>query len=306
MQSDLVYSSWAADLNPSGNQNPLALTTGHDASGTSAGSVFTSSLINLGPSMTFSTRFTFYISLGSGSPDPFDNQRGGDGLAFIMQRVSNHTDVDNTFALRGLSPSVGVEFDSYRDLADLDVNGNHIGIDVDGNLTSIAEASNVLGNLANSQLWYAWVDYNGAALEVRISKNLTRPASPVVASVLNLPAVFGNDDVYLGFGASVSSAGNTHFVSSWDFRNIYDPYDLTCGTGHYFDGTDCTGCPPGTYQDQSVSQCCRDCIAGTFSVGTAQQCDACAPDKFSAAGASNCTRNESLVLIFFCFDPMFS
>ena len=180
------------------NQHVLRLTTpAPDESGTA----FSTSSIPLSGNTSFSTAFSFQMTDGGGIQDPDPNgPPGADGIVFAVQNVTNtFGGIGVGLGFAGLSPSLGIEFDTWDDSAAAgfpgvnDPNGNHVGIDVNGNVDSVQTANNLPGFLNNGKVWYSWIDYNGATddLQVRLSSVNARPADPILDQAFDLNTDLG-------------------------------------------------------------------------------------------------------------------
>jgi hypothetical protein len=138
----------------------------------------------------------------------------------------------------GLPTSIGVEFDSFDNGTGLgDLDGNHVAIDKNGFLSpSLAYANlDAFGQLDQldgiDRVWYSWVDYNGATdlLEVRVATALdgasapARPGAALISASLDLPAILGDTDAFVGFTAGTGAAANHQDVLSMVFRDTFDP-----------------------------------------------------------------------------------
>ena len=102
-----------------------------------------------------------------------------------MQTVNNTAgSLGGGLGYAGISPSLGIEFDTYHNSGD-DPNGNHVGINLNGNTVSIATAPEAI-RFNNGSFWNVWVDYDGPSgqLEVRWSLGSPRPVNPMLSSVL--------------------------------------------------------------------------------------------------------------------------
>lgn len=225
--SSLVLSgSTAAIANPVvfGGQNVLRLT---NALG-QAGGAFLADPIPLvdgsGFRASFSTAFEFQIThpMGCGEADA----GGADGLVFVVQTASNqYGGVGGGLGYDGIAKSIGIEFDTWFN-GGADPNGNHVGINQNGSVASLATA-NVSPAMNNGQVWYAWVDYDGSTqnLEVRLSQTSSRPALPLLTRTMDLPAILQQPDAYVGFTAGTGCGGNDHDIRAWTFTNTYNPID---------------------------------------------------------------------------------
>ncbi len=199
-----------------------------------SGSVFTSAPVSVGSG--FSTTFSFRISSPGGASD--GTGVGADGLAFVLQRIGS-TALGGTgegIGYSGLSSSVAVEFDTWRNAHD--PNSNHAGVNTNGNLTSLSTAA-ATPNFDNAAKWTAWVDYNGTTLELRTSTNGLRPSTALLAQNLNLATTLGGTTAFLGFTAATGAATGVHDVLSWALLDSYAASGITMftfsGTGAWTD-----------------------------------------------------------------------
>lgn len=192
-----------------------------------SGSVFSTAPVTLGGDVSFSTYFQFRITDSGGIND---GVVGADGLVFVVQTVSNTAGgAGGGIGYSGLKPSVGVEFDTWNNGGWDDNNGNHIGVDINGEIDSVSQVAYPT-TMNNGQVWNAWVDYNGVAhsLEVRLSDSAMRPTGADLAYNVDLAAVIGTD-VFVGFTSGTGSAYGNHDVLSWEFRDTYQPVQVPEG-----------------------------------------------------------------------------
>lgn len=203
-----------ASLSPNGDA-VLRLTSSTGQSG----SAFLTDSVSLANDKSFSTAFQFSIS------DPIWG--GADGLVFVLQTNNNTAGGGGGgIGYAGIPNSVGVEFDNWHNGDVGDINDNHVGIDLEGSVASVVQASvSGLGQLENGQAWYAWVDYDGLTdlLEVRLSTTNVRPAAALLSYTVDLVDVLGTDDAYIGFTSGTGGAGAKHDILGWEFRNDFDP-----------------------------------------------------------------------------------
>lgn len=200
--------------------NQLQLT---NASSNSAGSVFTTTQVSLGSLATFSTHFQFQITNSGGVSD--GDGPGADGLVFVVQTVSNSVgSVGEGIGYGGVAPSLGIEFDTYQNAPPYlgpyngDPSGNHVGVDLNGSLSSIA-TTNEPTRFNNGQIWNAWIDYNGATnrLDVYWSLTNTRPAAAGLSATVNLAQVLGQNTGFVGFTSGTGAAWGNHDILNWQF-----------------------------------------------------------------------------------------
>lgn len=204
------------------NGNKLTLTPATFGQG---GSAFSTNLLTLNATASFSTFFAFEI-LGRGGLG-----NGADGLTFTLQTNANNVGgAGGGLGYFGIANSVAVEFDTFD-------NGetggsNHVGIDLNGSVSSVVSTGPLTPDFDNGLPWYAWVDYNGIAqdLEVRWSQTATRPSGSMLSYTVDLPSVLGSTNVYAGFTAGTGSGFGEHNILSWNFVNQYTPGGAGPGT----------------------------------------------------------------------------
>jgi len=194
-----------------------------------AGSAFLLDPISLAGDAAFSAAFSFQIT-NSGptswnSPNDGDGF-GADGLVFVVTQTPNAVGRPGVgIGYQNIPNSIGVEFDTWYNTPTYgDQNGNHVSVNVNGNINNPIGYANVSPRMNDGQLWYAWVDYNGQTqtLEVRLSLSSERPAAPRISVVRDLASTLG-DDVYIGFTSGTGGAYGNHDVVGLQFNNEYDP-----------------------------------------------------------------------------------
>jgi hypothetical protein len=189
-----------------------------------AGSAFTTTTVDLGSSNSFSTYFQFRITDSGGSSD-LDGP-GADGIVFVVQTVSNNVGaVGGQIGYGGIAPSLGVEFDTWPNSEYSDPNGNHVGINLNGNVVSVETQTEPV-RFNNGGIWHVWIDFDGAAqrLEVRWSMSAARPvAAQLVRSGLDLVAVLGQSTAFVGFTSGTGAAFGAHDILQWEYRGAFAP-----------------------------------------------------------------------------------
>lgn len=188
-----------------------------------SGSAFSKTLIPLGAGSTFSTVFSFQIT-GSGGASDSDGP-GADGLTFTVQpNASTAGGGGGGIGYAGIPNSVAIEFDTWNNGAGAgDPDGNHVGVDLNGSVFSVVTAP-VATRMNNGAVWWAWVDYNGTVLELRLSPTSTRPSAPTLAYTVNLATVLGGTQAYVGFTSGTGAAFGNHDVLTWQFDNSFSPF----------------------------------------------------------------------------------
>lgn len=212
-----------------------------------SGSIFNLQRVRLGSDYSFSAAFSFRIS---------NNVNGGaDGIVFALQTQSDSALTEGFgIGYAGLQNSLGIEFDTYYNNAGswptvADPDGNHIGIDYNGDIHSVQTASASPINLKDGSLKYAWIDYDGSTgnLEIRLANSDTRPASAQLSRTVDLPALLGQQFAYVGFTSATGGSWSKHAVSSLYFANSYHAGGLDLSGGTVY-----TQNQPPTASDQTI------------------------------------------------------
>ena len=216
--STIQLNGTAANINPN-NTDVLRLTDDLYQSS----SAFLVDPISLDNFASFSAAFEFQILEPLGIYD--SDGQGADGLAFVIQSNSNTVGgLGGRLGYGGISNSLAVEFDTWGDnWWDLG-QGNHVGVNIDGNMSSI-ERVIVDERMNNGAVWTAWVDYDGMAeiLEVSLSQEQSRPDNPILTTNVNLVNVLGTQEAYVGFTSGTGAAAGDHEIISFFFNDDYDP-----------------------------------------------------------------------------------
>lgn len=190
------------------------------------GSAYYGTRICLSDTLSFSTYFVFYIT--------HPNTEYGDGLTFTIQAQEKTSlgDWGGGLGYQTILPSIAIEFDTFKNNSHADYNNNHVGIDVSGNLTSLAYYNLGLSNMniADGTSYHVWLDYNNPLLEVRISKSNVRPASAVLSRSLDVRQLIGSNKIFAGFTAGSGSNAERHAIVRWYFAGSYDPIDIVNNT----------------------------------------------------------------------------
>lgn len=187
-----------------------------------AGSAFSQTIIPLGPGNAFSTFFAFRIQNSGGIGD--GDGPGADGITFTVQpNAATAGGGGGGIGYAGIPNSVAVEFDTFDNgIGAGDPNGNHVGVDLNGSLASVV-ALPIPGRMNDGNVWYAWVDYNGTVLEMRLSQTNQRPAAATISHTVNLASVIGGAQAFVGFTSGTGSAYGDHDILAWQFDNTFNP-----------------------------------------------------------------------------------
>lgn len=185
-----------------------------------AGSAFSTSAINLSSNASFSTKFQFNFN-GQGNG-------GADGIVFAVQTVSNNVGgLGGGIGFQGIPNSVGIEFDNWFNPG-LDNNGNHVGVDLNGDMNSAARNDSPGFDFDTVGDLYAWIDYDGSThiLEVRLNNANSRPSAGILSYTADLASILGSTAAFVGFTSGTGAAFANHDVIAWEFRDTFAPVDV--------------------------------------------------------------------------------
>lgn len=116
---------------------------------------------------------------------------------------------------------VGIEFDTRMDVEFSDVNGNHVGVDLNSLVsTQVGDLDDIDVDLKSGTLVNAWIEYDGTnrVLQVFVSYSTVRPGSPVLSFPIDLGR-FINDYMFVGFSGSTQGSTEVHSIEWWSFAS---------------------------------------------------------------------------------------
>lgn len=126
------------------------------------------------------------------------------------------------FGLSRENKFLGIEFDTAMDDNVGDLNGNHVGIDVDSLVSvSTSNVSSIDLVLNSGKKLHSWIDYESSSkrLEVRLGEfGSPRPYNPLVAHSIDLSEMWKEEEVFVGISSSTSNSLQTSSIYSWKFR----------------------------------------------------------------------------------------
>ena len=174
----------------------------------------------------FSTTFHFQITQPQGINDD-DGNNGGDGFAFVVQNSSGTAlgGFGGGIGYDGMTNSLAVEFDTFRNAGFGDPNGNHISIHTGGTAANSDNENHSLGiaaslpNMSDGNIHTAGILYLPGTMTVSLdgSDVLTVPLN--LSTKLNLNA--GN--AWVGFTAAFLAASENHDILNWSVSAVPEP-----------------------------------------------------------------------------------
>ncbi|KAL4341447.1 hypothetical protein GQ457_08G020140 [Hibiscus cannabinus] len=170
---------------------------------------------------SFSTFFSFSIT--NLNPSSI-----GGGLAFVISPDSEFVGAaGGSLGLldekgQGLG-FVAVEFDTLMDVELKDINGNHVGLDLNSVVSSqVGDLGGLDIDLKSGDLVNSWIEYDGLSndFNVSISYSNLKPKEPILSSTLNLDQ-YVNDFMYVGFSGSTQGSTEVHNIEWWSFSSSF-------------------------------------------------------------------------------------
>ncbi|KAI9112217.1 hypothetical protein K1719_016740 [Acacia pycnantha] len=131
---------------------------------------------------------------------------------------------------------LAVELDTYRNHEFGDINGNHVGIDINSlNSTKSAPAGYYANRFHFQNLslnsgvpMQVWVDYDGSKKQISAtlgSINVNKPETPLLTLSQDLSEILTNRS-YVGFSSSNGERIASHYVLGWSFKFNGEPQKL--------------------------------------------------------------------------------
>ncbi|XP_031253576.1 L-type lectin-domain containing receptor kinase VIII.1 [Pistacia vera] len=171
---------------------------------------------------SFSTFFSFSIS--NLNPSSI-----GAGLAFVISPDDDTLgSAGGSLGLlddRGLAMGfVAVEFDTLMDVEFKDINGNHVGLDLNSMVsTQVGDLSAVNIDLKSGDLVNCWIEYDGLTrfFNISVSYSNLKPKYPILSFSLDLDQ-YVNDFMYVGFSGSTQGSTEIHNIDWWSFSSSFE------------------------------------------------------------------------------------
>ncbi|XP_041005004.1 L-type lectin-domain containing receptor kinase VIII.1 [Juglans microcarpa x Juglans regia] len=179
------------------------------------------------PGTRFPASFSTFFSFSVANLNP--SSIGG-GLAFVIspedETVGDAGGFLGLLAEQG-SPSgfVAVEFDTLLDVEFKDINGNHVGLDLNSMVSAQVGDLEAIGiDLKSGNLVNAWIEYDGSSrvFNISVSYSNLKPKEPLLSFSLDLDQ-YVNDFMYVGFSGSTQGSTEIHNVEWWSFSSSFDP-----------------------------------------------------------------------------------
>ncbi|XP_030925458.1 L-type lectin-domain containing receptor kinase IV.1-like [Quercus lobata] len=179
---------------------------------------------------SFSTTFVFAIV------SAYPTLRGN-GIAFVIsptrerpgalpnQYLGLFNETNNGNATNHL---VAVELDTVLNQEFKDINGNHVGVDING---MVSENSSLAGYYADSGAFMnltlfsgspmqVWVEYDGVKKQLNVTLapiDVGKPKIPLLSLSRDLSSII-NKTMYVGFSSATGTFLTSHYILGWSFK----------------------------------------------------------------------------------------
>lgn len=209
------------------------------------GSFFSTARVS---TVQFLSVFSFRITNPGGSIFDNNTESGADGIVFVVQNQANNVgSLGQGIGYEGITPSIGVEFDTWGNSGNNDPSQSHVGINRNGSVNHAAAGQSPTVNIGTTNAaqtampgpelddgdrWWSWVINNGANLKVYLARNPSitepaRPALPILSYDINLTSVLGNSTAYAGFTSATGAAWANHDILYWRYtESVPEPSSL--------------------------------------------------------------------------------
>ncbi|XP_039023256.1 L-type lectin-domain containing receptor kinase S.6-like [Hibiscus syriacus] len=169
------------------------------------------------PICPFGDGVVFFIS---SRPDSFSFFNGYMGLPQLDDDFNSQDSSSSSF--------FAVEFDTSFNPSIGDINGNHVGVDVNSvvSLASVDVLSKGF-DLKSGKKIRAWIEYGDSTklVQIWLSYSSIKPASPLLVAQINLANQF-KEYMHVGFSASNGLGSSMHIVDHWQFETFTTSIEL--------------------------------------------------------------------------------
>ncbi|GMH10088.1 hypothetical protein Nepgr_011929 [Nepenthes gracilis] len=172
---------------------------------------------------SFSTFFSFSVT--NLNPSSI-----GGGLAFLISpddesvgSAGGFLGLENADAGQASSGFVAVEFDTLMDVEFKDINGNHVGLDLNSMIsTQVGDLASIDVDLKSGDLINVWIEFDGSTrlFNISISYSNLKPNKPLLSFNLDLDQ-YVNDFMFVGFSGSTQGSTETHSIEWWSFSSSF-------------------------------------------------------------------------------------
>lgn len=172
------------------------------------------------PGTTTPASFTTFFSFSVTNLNP--SSIGG-GLAFVISPDDDSLgDAGGYLGLAG-NGFVAVEFDTLMDVEFKDINGNHVGVDLNSVVSSkVGDLDSIGVDLKSGDSVNAWIEFDGSnnGFNVWVSYSNLKPKDPILTMNLDM-GLYLNDFMYVGFSGSTQGSTEIHRIEWWSFSSSF-------------------------------------------------------------------------------------
>ncbi|KAI9154462.1 hypothetical protein LWI28_026605 [Acer negundo] len=203
------------------------------------GHAFYTNPVTFKNSSTNGTVFSFSTTFVFGILSQFPTL-AGHGIAFVIAPTrglpgvlpSQYLGLFNTTNDNGNSSNhiFAVELDTIHNKELSDIDGNHLGIDINGLKSEQAAPASYFVDHSNGkfknltlmsgQPMQVWVEYDGVKKQINVTiapLHVDKPTTPLLSLSRDLSPIL-NNVMYVGFSSSTGSVLTSHYVLGWSFK----------------------------------------------------------------------------------------
>lgn len=168
---------------------------------------------------TFNAKFVFRITDGGNG--------GGDGLALVIQNEETFgTNTEGGIGYVGISRSVAIEFDTWHNPSQHDVNDNHVAVHSRGTKPntndglSLRAAALVQNEMQDGQDHTVRLSYDGQQLSIWVDE-VEPTSTPDLSLRIDIPGLIGTNRAYVAFTATTGFAWQRQTIRSFTFNRHF-------------------------------------------------------------------------------------
>ncbi|CDP14364.1 unnamed protein product [Coffea canephora] len=194
--------------------NPVSFKNSANSSAFTFSTTFVFAIVSEYPTMS-GHGIAFVIAPGTGLPGALPSHQLG-----LFNETNNGKPTNHVFA---------VELDTVQSKEFNDINNNHVGIDINGLNSTLADPAGYYSNgngvvqnltLASGKAMQVWIDYDGTAKHISVTLApiyAGKPNKPLLSLPNDLSPVL-NEIMYIGFSSSTGSVPTSHCLLGWSFK----------------------------------------------------------------------------------------
>ncbi|XP_027113916.1 L-type lectin-domain containing receptor kinase IV.1-like [Coffea eugenioides] len=194
--------------------NPVSFKNSANSSAFTFSTTFVFAIVSEYPTMS-GHGIAFVIAPRRGLPGALPSHQLG-----LFNETNNGKPTNHVFA---------VELDTVQSKEFNDINNNHVGIDINGLNSTLADPAGYYSNgngvvqnltLASGKAMQVWIDYDGTAKHISVTLApiyAGKPNKPLLSLPNDLSPVL-NEIMYIGFSSSTGSVPTSHCLLGWSFK----------------------------------------------------------------------------------------